>query len=155
MDKIYLYSDGSARGNPGNGGYGTILRFIDKDGVSHEKEYFAGFKNTTNNRMELLGCIVGLEALKRPCEVLVYSDSKYLTDAFNKDWVSSWIKSDFRRGKSNEVKNIELWKRLLKAMKPHKVSFHWIKGHAGHKENERCDDLATTAADSDNLLDDI
>lgn len=155
MDKIYLYSDGSARGNPGNGGYGTILRFIDKDGVSHEKEYFAGFKNTTNNRMELLGCIVGLEALKRPCEVMVYSDSKYLTDAFNQDWVGSWIKSDFRRGKSNEVKNIELWERLLKAMKPHKVSFHWIKGHAGHKENERCDYLATTAADSGNLLDDI
>lgn len=155
MLEVSLYSDGSSRGNPGNGGYGTILKFIDSNGILHEREFSAGFKSTTNNRMELLACIVGLEALTKACYVKVFSDSKYLTDAFNKKWIDIWIKEDFRRGKKNQVKNIDLWKRLFKAMAIHKLEFIWIKGHAGHTENERCDELAVKAALGKNLLDDI
>ncbi len=153
MDFIRIYTDGAARGNPeGPGGYGTIIRFVDRDGKLHERQFSQGYIKTTNNRMELMACIVGLEALNRACEVEVYSDSKYLTDAFNKHWVDAWIKSNWRRGKSNEVKNIDLWERLIKAAKPHKIKYIWVKGHAGHVENELCDKLATTAADSDDLI---
>ncbi|MDO4519378.1 MAG: ribonuclease HI [Eubacteriales bacterium] len=154
--KVSLYTDGSARGNPdGPGGYGAILRYIDANGTVHEREYSQGFKKTTNNRMELMAAIVGLEALIRPCEVDLYSDSKYLTDAFNQNWINGWLKANWRIGKKNEVKNIDLWKRLLKAMEMHKVHFIWVKGHAGHPENEKCDELATTAADSGDLIDDV
>lgn len=153
MMHVILYSDGSARGNPdGPGGYGTILHFTDAAGKLHEKELSAGFRKTTNNRMELLGCIAGLEALNRPCVVDVYSDSKYLVDAFNQHWIDSWIKKNWDRGKAGPVKNIDLWKRLLKAKEPHEVIFHWIKGHAGHPENERCDRLAVAAAEGSGLL---
>lgn len=153
--KVTLYSDGSARGNPeGPGGYGTILQYVDKKGVMHEREYSAGYKKTTNNRMELLGVITGLEALTKPCRVTVVSDSKYVTDAFNSHWVDSWLKNNWKNSKKEPVKNIDLWKRLLEAKKPHDVTFQWVKGHAGHAENERCDVLATTAADGINLLDD-
>lgn len=151
---VKLYSDGSSRGNPGRGGYGTILKYIDSNGKEHIREYSKGFLLTTNNRMELLACIIGLEALVRPCDVEIYSDSKYLVDAFNLKWIDSWVKNDFRRGKKNEVKNIDLWKRLLKAKSIHNTKFIWIKGHSGYIENERCDFLATSAADSDNLFDD-
>ena len=145
---INLYSDGAARGNPnGPGGYGTILQYIDANGQLYEKEFSKGYEETTNNRMELMGVIVGLEALKKPCVVNVYSDSKYVIDAFNKDWISNWQKTDFRRGKSNEVKNIDLWERLLLATKNHRIVWNWVKGHAGHPMNERCDKLATMAAD--------
>jgi len=144
---VKLFSDGSSRGNPGPGGYGTILQYTDSRGELHEREYTEGFKETTNNRMELMGVIAGLEALNRPCRVEVISDSKYVTDAFNKNWVAGWKKNDFRRGKKDEVKNIDLWERLLKAMGPHEVRFTWVKGHAGHPENERCDALATSSAD--------
>ena len=147
--KVTLYSDGSSKGNPGPGGYGTVLHYVDKEGTLHELEISEGFRETTNNRMELLGCIKGLEALTKPCEVTVVSDSKYLVDAFNLNWVDSWKKTDFKKG---TVKNTDLWERLFKAMEPHTVSFTWIKGHAGHAENERCDKLATGAADSDELL---
>ncbi len=145
--KVTLFSDGSSRGNPGPGGYGTILQYVDSAGTLHEREFSGAEKETTNNRMELMGVIVGLEALVRPCEVSVISDSKYVTDAFNRHWIDSWIKKGWRNT-SGEVKNQDLWKRLLKAAAPHKVSFSWIKGHAGHPENERCDALATAAADS-------
>lgn len=145
---VTLYSDGSSRGNPGPGGYGTILEYIDSKGILHSREYSKGFPETTNNRMELLGVITGLEALTKPCKVEVITDSKYVADAFNKHWVEAWIKKDWRRGKSDEVKNIDLWLRLLNAMNPHQVSFTWVKGHAGHPQNERCDKLATSAADS-------
>ena len=118
----------------------------------HTREFSAGYKKTTNNRMELMGVIVGLEALTKPCEVLLISDSKYLTDAFNAHWIESWIKRGWKRGKNEDVKNVDLWKRLLAAMEPHQVTFTWVKGHAGHPENERCDELATTAADGSNLL---
>ena len=156
MFRVLLFSDGSARGNPdGPGGYGTILQFTDAEGNLHEKELSRGYRRTTNNRMELLGCIAGMETLNRPCIVDVYSDSKYLTDAFNQHWIESWEAKGWKRGRNEDVKNVDLWKRLLKAMEPHEVTFHWIKGHAGHPENERCDRLATGAADGDSLSEDI
>lgn len=154
--KVTIYTDGSARGNPdGPGGYGTILSYIDSTGTEHLREYSRGFKKTTNNRMELFAAIVGLEALNRPCDVTLYSDSQYLVKAFNDKWLEGWIKKGWKRGKNEPVKNVDLWKRLLKAMEPHHVEFIWVKGHAGHPQNERCDELATTAADSDDLLDDV
>lgn len=153
--KVSIYTDGSARGNPdGPGGYGTILQYVDTSGTLHERELSAGYKKTTNNRMELMAVIVGLEALNRPCEVEVYSDSKYVIDAFEKNWVDSWLKNGWKNSQKKPVKNIDLWKRLLEAKKQHQVHFHWVKGHAGHPENERCDRLATSAADGGNLLDD-
>lgn len=151
--KVTIYTDGAARGNPdGPGGYGTVLQFVDNKGELHERELSAGYKKTTNNRMELMAAIAGLEALNRPCEVDLYSDSSYLINAFNEHWIDGWLKSNFRRGKKNEVKNIDLWERLLKAAEPHLIHWHWVKGHAGHPQNERCDRLATGAADGDQLL---
>ncbi|MCR5800051.1 MAG: ribonuclease HI [Lachnospiraceae bacterium] len=144
---VTLYSDGSSRGNPGPGGYGTILEYVDPKGKLHVREYSEGYPETTNNRMELMGVITGLEALTKPCAVEVVSDSKYVVDAFNEHWIESWAAEDFRRGKKNEVKNIDLWERLLKAMNPHMVKYTWVKGHEGHPQNERCDKLATSAAD--------
>ena len=155
MMYVKLFSDGSARGNPeGPGGYGTVLQFTDAAGVLHEKEISQGYRKTTNNRMELMGCIAGFEALNRPCKVDVFSDSKYLTDAFNQHWIENWGNHDWNRGKSGPVKNPDLWKRLLRAMEPHEVTFYWVKGHAGHPENERCDRLATAAADGSDLKED-
>lgn len=152
--KVAIYSDGSARGNPGPGGYGTVVQYVDTKGTVHEREFSAGYKNTTNNRMELLGAITGIEALTKPCEITVISDSKYVTDAFNKNWIGGWLKNNWKNSQKQPVKNVDLWKRLLKAMEPHEVTFQWIKGHAGHAENERCDELATRAADGLHLLDD-
>lgn len=153
--KVVIYTDGAARGNPeGPGGYGTILQFTDSGGNMHEREYSAGYKKTTNNRMELMAVIAGLEALIRPCEITVVSDSKYVTDAFNKHWIEGWIEKNWKTAGNKPVKNVDLWQRLLKAKAPHNVVFEWVKGHDGHPENERCDKLATTAADGDNLLDD-
>lgn len=153
---VKIFTDGAARGNPeGPGGYGTVLQYIDSKGELHEREYSAGYKKTTNNRMELMAVITGLEALTRPCEVEVISDSKYVTDAFNQHWVDGWLKRNWKGSSNNPVKNVDLWKRLLKAKAPHQVKFTWIKGHAGHPENERCDKLATTAADGNSLLDDV
>ena len=152
MSKVLIFTDGSARGNPdGPGGFGTVLQFT---GQLHEKVISGGYVRTTNNRMELMAAIRGLEALNRPCSVELYSDSKYLTDAFNQKWIDSWIAKGWNRGKSGPVKNIDLWKRLLKAKEPHQVTFIWVKGHAGHPQNERCDMLATTAADGDQLMTD-
>ena len=154
--KVKLFTDGAARGNPvGPGGYGAILQYTDANGQLHEKEMSAGYKQTTNNRMELLGVITGLEALKKPCEVEVISDSKYVTDAFNQNWVENWIQNGWRTSTKKPVKNIDLWKRLIPLVNHHKVTFTWVKGHDGHPENERCDKLATTAADGSNLLDDV
>lgn len=154
--KVTLYTDGAARGNPeGPGGYGVVLQFIDEQGILHEKELSQGYKKTTNNRMELLAVIVGLEALKKACQVNVISDSKYVTDAFNQKWINSWLKNNWKNSKKEPVKNIDLWKRMLKAKESHNVTFTWVKGHAGHPENERCDILATNAADGSHLLDDV
>ena len=149
MKIVEIYSDGSARGNPdGPGGYGTILRYTDPDGNVHEKELSEGFKQTSNNRMELLGAIVGLEALRFPCHVELYSDSQYLVKSFEEHWIEKWQKNGWKTSGREPVKNRDLWERLLTAMKPHEVHFNWVKGHAGHPENERCDKLATAAADS-------
>lgn len=153
MSKVQLYTDGAARGNPdGPGGYGAVLQFMDSKGELHEKTLSGGYQRTTNNRMELMAAIAGLEALVRPCQVEIHSDSKYLTDAFNQGWIDSWIQKNWNRGRSGPVKNIDLWKRLLAAKEPHQVTFHWVKGHAGHPQNERCDQLATAAADGSNLM---
>lgn len=154
--KVTIYTDGSARGNPeGPGGYGTILHYVDSKGELHERELFAGYKKTTNNRMELMAAIVGLEALTKPCKVELISDSKYVTDAFNQHWIEGWKKKGWKSSTGRAVKNIDLWQRLLKAMEPHQVTYKWVKGHAGHLENERCDKLATSAADGNKLLEDV
>ena len=149
MKTVTIYTDGACSGNPGPGGWGAILQYGE-----FRKELSGGEPHTTNNRMELMAAIVGLEALNRPCQVELYSDSKYLTDAFNQHWIDSWVAKGWNRGKSGPVKNIDLWKRLLKAKEPHQVKFIWVKGHAGHPENEKCDALATSAADGENLMTD-
>lgn len=141
---IEIYTDGSSRGNPGAGGYGVVL--ISKE---HQlrKELSAGYRITTNNRMELLAVIVGLEALKTfPSQVLIYSDSQYVVNAVEKNWLIGWEKTDFKN-----KKNPDLWKRFLEVYRKHKVRFQWVRGHAGNPMNERCDVLATTAADGKNL----
>ncbi|MEE1087202.1 MAG: ribonuclease HI [Schaedlerella sp.] len=150
---VDIYTDGAARGNPdGPGGYGTVLEYVDSKGQLHKREYSQGYVKTTNNRMELMAVITGLEALNRPCDATVYSDSQYVVNAFNQHWIDGWKKKGWKRGKNEPVKNTDLWKRLLKAKEPHKVTFVWVKGHDGHPQNERCDKLATTAADGNNLI---
>ena len=146
--KVTLFTDGAARGNPnGPGGYGAILQYVDSKGTLHEREYSGGYLRTTNNRMELMAVIVGFEALTKPCEVLVISDSKYVTDAFNEHWIDSWKRTGWINSRKKPVLNTDLWQRLLQAMEGHKASFQWVRGHKGHPENERCDRLATQAAD--------
>ncbi len=153
---VEIYTDGSARGNPdGPGGYGVVLQFVDSKGELHEKEYSAGYKKTTNNRMELMAAIAALEQLLKPCEVTLYSDSQYLVNAFQQNWIGTWQKKGWKRAGKEPVKNVDLWKRLLKAMEPHTVEFIWVRGHDGHEMNERCDGLATAAADGDDLIEDI
>ena len=150
---VEIYTDGAARGNPdGPGGYGSVLEYVDTKGELHVKEISQGYVRTTNNRMELMAVIAGLEALNRPCTVEIYSDSQYVVNAFNQHWVDGWIKKGWKRGKNEPVKNVDLWKRLLDAKSRHSVTFHWVKGHDGHPQNERCDELATTAADGTELI---
>jgi ribonuclease HI len=140
---IYIYTDGAAKGNPGPGGYGTILVW-----GPHRKELSAGYRLTTNNRMELMAVIAGLEALKNPgMQVTVVSDSKYVVDSISKGWVQGWLKKGFKN-----KKNEDLWRRYLAVAKNHQVALKWIKGHAGHPENERCDQLAVMASEGPNLL---
>ena len=147
MKKVSIYTDGACSGNPGKGGWGAVLVY---NGTEKEMSGFEA--ETTNNRMELMAAIAGLEALNRPCEIELYSDSQYLVNAFNQHWIEGWIKKGWKRGKNEEVKNVDLWKRLLAAKEPHQISFFWVKGHNGHPENERCDFLATSAADGDELM---
>lgn len=142
MKEVNLYTDGACRGNPGRGGYAAILVY-----GKYEKEISGGELLTTNNRMELLAAISGLEALKEPCIVNLYSDSKYLVDAFNEGWIHAWREKGWKRGK-DELKNPDLWERIYELSKIHKISFIWVKGHNGHDYNERCDTLATAYADS-------
>ena len=152
MPDVTIFTDGAARGNPnGPGGYGAVVRYKDASGKVFEREYSAGFAVTTNNRMELMAAIVALENLKVPCNVTLYSDSKYLVDAYNEGWVWYWREHGYRNKQGDAVKNTELWKRLLEQTDRHDVTFLWVKGHNGHAENERCDELATTAADGDTL----
>lgn len=155
MPHVAIYTDGSARGNPnGPGGYGTILEFIDSRGDLHTKELSQGYRKTTNNRMELMAAIAGLEALTVPCQVELWSDSQYLINAFNQHWIEGWIRKNWMRTKTEPVKNVDLWKRLLNAASPHQVTWRWVRGHNGHPQNERCDQLATSAADSENRIED-
>lgn len=153
--QVKIYTDGAARGNPdGPGGYGAVLQYVDTKGQLHQRELSRGYKRTTNNRMELMAAIAALEALTRPCQVDLYSDSKYLVDAFNRRWIDSWLKRNWKRGKNQDVKNVDLWKRLLAAKSSHTVTFHWVKGHADNPLNEKCDKLATSAADGTDLYED-
>ncbi|MCR5303041.1 MAG: ribonuclease HI [Lachnospiraceae bacterium] len=145
--EVVLYTDGSSRGNPGPGGYGSVLIYVGADGSEHIKELSDGEKETTNNRMELMGVIAGMEALNKPCTVKVHTDSKYVSDAFNQHWIDKWKRNGWQTAGKKPVLNRDLWDRLLKAMEPHDVTFIWVKGHAGNKYNERCDELATGAAD--------
>lgn len=149
LKHIDIFTDGACSGNPGKGGYGVILKYN-----NNVKELSEGFLLTTNNRMEILAAIKGLEALKESCEVTLYSDSKYLVDAVNQGWIIKWQKNDWYRTKSEKAKNVDLFKRLLVQLERHRVEFIWVKGHAGHAENERCDKLATSAILSENLSED-
>ena len=146
--QVYIYTDGAAKGNPGKGGYGVVMELV---GTPYKKEFYEGFRLTTNNRMELLAVIVGLEKLKNPnMKVLVVSDSKYVVDAVEKKWVFGWEKTGYK-GK----KNPDLWKRFLKIYRQHQVDFKWIKGHNNHQQNERCDELAVMASLQKNVSVDV
>ena len=139
MKHVYIYTDGACSGNPGAGGWGAILRF-----GSAEKELCGGEKMTTNNRMELTAVIEGLSALKEPCEVTLTSDSKYVIDSITKGWVYGWKRNGWVKSDKKPALNVDLWEKLLGLLAKHKVEFVWIKGHAGHEENERCDSLAVS-----------
>lgn len=149
MKQVEVYTDGACRGNPGRGGYGVVLKYHD-----FRKEMSLGFRRTTNNRMEVLAVIAALEALKEPCILTIYSDSRYLIDTMEKGWLDRWRKNGWKNKTGDSVKNIDLWRRLFVAKIRHRCKFIWVKGHAENPENNRCDELATTAADGENLLDD-
>ncbi len=140
MKEVSLYSDGACSGNPGPGGWGTILVFMGR-----EKELSGAEPNTTNNRMELMAAITGLEALKEPCKVRLVSDSSYLCDSINKGWVFSWQKNGWRKADKKPALNVDLWERLLHQLDRHQVTLEWVRGHNGHPYNERCDRLAVAA----------
>ncbi|HQJ11033.1 MAG TPA: ribonuclease HI [Anaerolineae bacterium] len=146
LKHVTIYTDGAASGNPGPGGYGVILEFQGK-----RKELSGGYRRTTNNRMELLAAVVGLEALKERCEVTLYTDSAYLVNALNEGWAQRWRAHGWMRNKNEPALNPDLWERLLRLCEQHEVHFVWVKGHAGHPENERCDQLAQEAARGINL----
>ena len=154
--RVTIYTDGAARGNPdGPGGYGAVISYVDARGQEHIKELSCGYKKTTNNRMELMGVIRALEALNRPCQVDLWSDSQYVVKAFNEHWIDNWCKNGWKTAGKKPVKNVDLWKKLLEVMAPHQVTFHWVKGHDGQAYNERCDVLATSAADGEDLREDV
>lgn len=148
LQKVRIYSDGSSKGNKdGPGGYGVIVQYLSEDNKTERvMEYTDGFTVTTNNRMELMGVIIGIESLTTPCEVMIFSDSKYVVDAFNHRWIDTWQTNGWLTSMKLPVKNIDLWKRLLAAKESHKCKFAWVKGHDGHPENERCDYLAQSSA---------
>ncbi len=137
MKYIELFTDGACSGNPGPGGWGAVLRY-----QGREKELCGGEKDTTNNRMELTAVIMGLSALKEPCEVRLVTDSKYVADGITKGWAESWQKNNWRKADKKPALNPDLWEKLLELVKIHNVTIEWVKGHAGHPENERCDQLA-------------
>jgi ribonuclease HI len=147
LPEVEIYTDGAAEPNPGKGGYGVVLLF-----GKHRKELSEGFELSTNNRMELLAVIIGLEALKKPCMVTVFSDSRYVVDAVEKGSVFRWEKKNWMRTRTAKVKNPDLWKRFLEVYRKHQVTLEWVPGHKGIEENERCDQLAVEAAKSDNLI---
>ena len=146
MKKVTIYTDGACSGNPGPGGFGALLRY-----GGHTRELSGGFRRTTNNRMELLAVIAGLETLKDPCRVTIFSDSRYIVDAVNKGWATRWRANGWRRNKKEKAVNPDLWSRLLDLMEVHDAEFRWVKGHAGNVGNERADALAVAASNSDDL----
>ncbi len=140
MEEVIIYTDGACSGNPGPGGWGTILMYKDT-----KKEISGGLKNTTNNVMELTAVIEGLKLLKFPCNVHLYSDSAYVVNAFNQNWIKNWVKNNWKTSDKKDVKNKELWQELLSLTETHKVTFHKVKGHADNEFNNRCDELARMA----------
>ncbi|PWM39957.1 MAG: ribonuclease HI [Clostridiales bacterium] len=140
MKNVTIYCDGACSGNPGPGGYGTILVY-----QGHEKELSAAEAQTTNNRMELMGAIAGLELLREPCEVTLVSDSRYLCESILQGWVFQWEKNGWKKSDKKPALNIDLWERMLRQLRRHQVQVQWVKGHAGHAYNERCDQLAVQA----------
>ena len=146
MKRVTLYTDGACSGNPGPGGFGAVLQFGE-----HRNELSGGFRSTTNNRMELLAVIEGLEALKQPCAVTIYSDSRYIVDAVNKGWAERWRANGWRRNKKDVAVNPDLWGRLLDLLEKHDVNVQWVKGHAGNPGNERADKLAVKASRGNDL----
>lgn len=150
MKHVIIYTDGACSGNPGPGGYGVILECN-----GSEKELSGGFRNTTNNRMELMGVIRGFESLKEACSVTVVSDSKYVVDAIEKGWAAKWRANGWKRNKKDPALNPDLWARLLDLCAKHTVRFTWVNGHAGHPQNERCDTLAVEAASMPGLPEDV
>jgi ribonuclease HI len=149
MKRVTIHTDGACKGNPGPGGYGVVMVC-----GRHRLELAKGYTRTTNNRMEVLAAIVALETLREPCEIELWSDSRYLVDAMTKNWLKGWKAKGWRTATNGPVKNRDLWERLAAAVEPHKVTWKWLRGHAGHKENERCDVLAVAAATGRSLLDD-
>jgi ribonuclease HI len=150
MKEVTIYTDGACSGNPGPGGYGTVLIY---NGI--QKELSGGYRDTTNNRMEIMGVIKGLEALKNTCKVTVYSDSKYVVDAIEKGWLANWKRNNWIKSNKEKALNVDLWKRLLELMEFHDVSFRWVKGHHTSEENNRCDQLAVQASRQSELPEDI
>lgn len=149
MKKLEIHTDGACSGNPGPGGYGAILKY-----GSHMKELSQGYKHTTNNRMEMRALIAAIESLKETCQLDIYSDSKYIVDAVNKGWAKNWRAKGWMRNKKDKALNPDLWARLLDLLDQHPFTISWVKGHAGHFENERCDELAVAACSSANLIED-
>lgn len=143
MKNVLLYTDGSCLGNPGPGGWGVILKLAD---TTHSKEICGGYRLTTNNRMEITAALEGLAALNQPCAVDLFSDSQYLCNSIQKGWIFGWARKGWVREKGKQVPNKDLWLRLLPLLNKHKITFHWLRGHAGHPENERCDELARAFA---------
>jgi ribonuclease HI len=148
MKKVVIYTDGACLGNPGPGGWGVVLCHV---ATGCRKELAGGFGLTTNNRMEIMAVLKALEALKEPCEVRLYTDSRYVCDAMEKGWLNSWRSKNWVKADKKPVKNVDLWQKLLPLLACHKINFYWLKGHAGHAENERCDALACRAAASASL----
>ena len=155
MKKVQAYTDGSSLGNPGPGGYGAVLIFVAADGTEHVKELSQGFKFTTNGRMEIMGVLAVLQALNQPCDVTITSDSKYVVDSFEKHWLEGWQKKGWKKADKKPVLNQDLWKQIVELKSKHNVHMKWVKGHAGHPMNERCDELARNAAAAKNLPDDV
>ena len=151
---VDIYTDGACANNPGRGGYGIVMMYKDKNNLMHQKEFSKGYKLTTNNRMELTAVIDALNLLKKPCNIKLYSDSKYVVDAINQKWLEGWQNKNWKLNTKNPVKNIDLWKKYLIASKDHKIEFICVKGHASNKYNELCDKLAVKARESNSLSDD-
>ncbi len=148
MKHVHLFTDGSCLGNPGPGGWAAIVRLV---GTEHERELSGAFASTTNNRMEMRAVLEGLAVLKEPCKVDIYTDSQYVCNAIEKRWIYGWQKKNWVKPDKQPVKNKDLWQAIWPFLFTHKIAFHWVRGHAGHTENERCDVLARTAAGGRNL----